>query len=129
MLVAATGCLALDPNYWNCDESPYISHNIGPVPDGEFACDHEAQGCEYRVGQEESIQLWGQTCDAFYTHEITEVRVDPPLAEWRIESVREQVWVVFVPTETGTATLSLEYEYGGSSKEFQREIMIVADDQ
>lgn len=129
LIVAATGCLALDPNYWNCDESPYLARNIGLYPDDEPACADSSADCEYRVGREESLRLSGRTCDYFFTHSIAEVRLDPPLAEWRIESILDDGSViVFVPTESGTATLSLVYDDRGSLKEFHREIRIVADD-
>ena len=123
----STGCMALDNS--NCDESPLLNRTIGEDP----TCVDWQSDCAYRVNVEENLSVWGRSCDAEYPLEIVDVRVEPPIAEWRVESLYEgpnpdDTMVAFTPKEAGSATVSFEYSWQGGTKEFQTEIQILPKD-
>lgn len=127
----STGCMALDN--WNCDESPYLTRFTGVVFVSEPACAEGIEDCAFRVGAQESLIVWGRSCDAQYPLEIVDVRVEPPIAEWRVESLydgpsSDDTMVVFTPKEAGSATVRFEYSWQGGTKEFQTEIRILPKD-
>ncbi len=120
-------CIALDPAYWDCDESP----SLGKVIDEELSWCPKDSACELPLSKQSSLILFGQSCDAIYPLEIASVTVEPSYADWSIEQDQatlgfDEVTVDFYPRKIGEVRLYLEYEWHSGKREVAFDLSIVS---